>query len=74
MNCPYQIKKNKVTTPLIANIPHSSTFIPPNMIDLFSLSNDDLKSELLKMTDIYTDEIFSCITELGGISVVYTYK
>ncbi len=44
------------------------------MKDSFSLTNDDLKSELLKMTDIYTDEIFSCITELGGISVIYTYS
>ncbi len=74
MNCPYQIRKKKVTVPLIANIPHSSTFIPQEMKDLFLLSNDDLKSELLKMTDKYTDELFSCITELGGISVIYTYS
>ena len=74
MNCPYQIRKKKVTVPLIANIPHSSTFIPQEMNDSFSLSNDDLKSELLKMTDIYTAEIFSCITELGGISVIYTFS
>ena len=74
MNCPYQIIKKKVTVPLIANIPHSSTFIPLNMIDSFLLSNDELKNEMLKMTDRYTDEIFSCITELGGISVIYTYS
>ena len=74
MNCPYQIRKKKVTVPLIANIPHSSTFIPQEMKDSFSLNNDDLKSELLRMTDIYTDELFSCITELGGISVIYTYS
>ncbi len=74
MNCQYQIRKKKVTVPLIANIPHSSIFIPQEMKDLFSLNNDDLKIKLLKMIDIYTDEIFSCINELGGISVIYTYS
>ena len=58
MNCPYQIRKKKVTVPLIANIPHSSTFIPQEMNDSFSLSNDDLKSELLKMTDILLMKYF----------------
>ncbi len=74
MNVPYEIKKRNVTVPIIANIPHSSTFIPQEMKDSFSLNNNDLKIELLKMTDKYTDEIFSCITELGGISIIYTYS
>ncbi len=74
MICPYQIKKKKVTVPLIANIPHSSTFIPQEMKDSFSLNKDDLKKKVLKIPDIYTDEIFSCITELGRISVIYTYS
>ena len=26
------------------------------------------------MTDRYTDEIFSCVAELGGISVIFTYS
>ena len=74
MNCPYEIKKKKVTVPLIANIPHSSTFIPQEMKGSFLLNNDDLQKELLRMTDRYTDEIFSCVAELGGISVIYTYS
>ena len=74
MNFPYEIKKYNVTVPIIANIPHSSTFIPPEIRSSFLLDNYDLQKELLKMTDLYTDELFSCITELGGISVVYTYS
>jgi len=74
MNCPYEIKKKKVTIPLIANIPHSSIFIPPEIRSSFLLNNDDLQKELLRMTDRYTDEIFSCVSELGGISVIYTYS
>ena len=74
MNCPYEIKKNNVTVPIIANIPHSSIFIPQELNGSFLLNNDDLQKELLRMTDFYTDEIFSCVTELGGISVIYTYS
>ncbi len=74
MNCPYEIRKNNVTVPLIANIPHSSIFIPPEIRSSFVLNNDDLQKELLRMTDKYTDEIFSCVTELGGVSVIYTYS
>ena len=74
MNCPYEIKKNNVTVPIIANIPHSSIFIPQEMKGSFLLNNYDLQNELLKMTDKYTDEIFSCVAELGGISFLYTYS
>ncbi len=74
MKCPYEIKRNNVTTPIIANIPHSSTFIPPEIRNSLLLNNDNLQEELLKMTDRYTDEIFSCVAELGGISVIYTYS
>ena len=74
MNCPYEIRKNNVTVPIIANIPHSSIFIPPELRSSFLLNNDHLQRELLKMTDRYTDEIFSCVTELGGISFIYPYS
>ena len=74
MNCPYGIRKNNVTLPIIAQISHSSTFIPPEIRSSFVFNNDDLQKELLKITDRYTDEIFSCGTELGGISVIYTYS
>lgn len=74
MNNPFEIKNDKVVVPLLVHIPHSSAYIPPEMKINYLLSNNDLQSELLKMTDRYTDEIFSCVAELGGISVVYNYS
>ncbi|MBY8985455.1 MAG: N-formylglutamate amidohydrolase [Candidatus Lokiarchaeota archaeon] len=70
----FEIKKHRVSIPLLVHIPHSSTYIPPEMKAKFLLSDNDLQNELLRMTDLYTDEIFSCVAELGGISVMYNYS
>ena len=43
---------------MIFHIPHNSTFIPPNIRDQFVLSDQDLKKELLLMTDHMTSELF----------------
>ena len=69
MKIPFEIKNNKVVVPLLVHIPHSSTYIFFKMKNKFLLSNDDLQNEMLKMIDRYADEIFSCIADLGGISV-----
>ncbi|KKN22061.1 hypothetical protein LCGC14_0918970 [marine sediment metagenome] len=74
MNNPFEIKKNKVIVPLLVNIPHSSTYIPLEVKDRFLINNTDLQEELLRITDRYTEEIFSCVAELGGISVKYNYS
>ncbi len=71
---PYKIKRSKVDVPLLVHIPHSSTCIPPEIKSVILLKDSDLREELLRMTDRYTDELFSCVAELGGISGGYNYS
>jgi len=68
------IKKETLRIPLIANIPHSSVHIPSLFRQSILLSHNDLKQELLLMTDRYTDELFYCVHELGGVSILYNYS
>lgn len=63
-------RKNKMI-PLVANIPHSSTFIPKKIRKKFTLNSKDLMKELHKMTDHYTDELFSATSVVGGVCVIY---
>ena len=71
MREPVTILKRSVSIPLIANIPHSSTFIPESVRDTLVLDDQELQAELLRMTDWYVDELFSCVAELGGVTVIY---
>jgi N-formylglutamate amidohydrolase len=68
---PYVFKKGSVRVPIIANIPHSSLYIPPGIRKTLLLNDRQLKQELLVMTDRYVDELFSCVHELGGSSIKY---
>lgn len=56
---------------MIANLPHSSTHIPTSIRKSFVLDDNELEVELLKMTDWYVDQLFSCLNDIGGISVIY---
>ena len=58
--------KEKPSVPLIVHIPHSSIFIPESERLTFCLSDQELKEELLLMTDRFTDDLFSKAVELGG--------
>ena len=69
----FSILRESITIPLVANIPHSSTYIPPSIKQSFVLNNEDLEKELLKLTDRYVDELFSCVHEMGGVSVFPSY-
>lgn len=44
---------------ILVHIPHSKTKIPVEFMGLFSISDQDIKNELIKMTDLYTDELFA---------------
>jgi N-formylglutamate amidohydrolase len=67
----YSIIKNNVSIPLLAHIPHSSTYIPPDLRSSFLLNDHQLKKELLLLTDWYVDELFTEVHKSGGISVIY---
>eukprot|EP00300_Choanocystis_sp_HF-7_P040242 c6702_g1_i1.p1 GENE.c6702_g1_i1~~c6702_g1_i1.p1 ORF type:complete len:264 (+),score=24.51 c6702_g1_i1:70-861(+) len=44
---------------VILHIPHASVLVPADCRSEFSLSDDELASELLRLTDWYTDELYS---------------
>jgi N-formylglutamate deformylase len=44
---------------MIVNIPHSSKEIPAGARKQFLLSDTDLTTEMIRLTDSYTDELFS---------------
>ena len=67
----YTVLKNTVAFPIIANIPHSSTFIPPKIRNGFLIGHKEFERELLLLTDRYVDELFSAILKGGGILVKY---
>ena len=47
---------------MILHIPHSRKAIPDEFLKYFLLSPADLKRELLKMTDHFTDELFQTLS------------
>jgi N-formylglutamate deformylase len=59
-----QGKRSRI--PLIVHIPHSSVFIPEDERLTFFHSELELNDELLRMTDRYTDDLFSDAVKLGG--------
>jgi N-formylglutamate amidohydrolase len=67
----YTILKNDVRIPIVANIPHSSTFIPTDIRKSFLISDEEVERELLLLTDRYVDELFSSVHESGGTTVRY---
>jgi len=55
---------------LVLHIPHSSHFIPPDARRAILLDDADLQSELRRMTDAYTDELFP-VTSVEAGRVVF---
>jgi N-formylglutamate amidohydrolase len=68
------ISKGKPAIPVIAHIPHGSTFIPLDVRHSLLLSDEDLKKELILMTDSYTPELFAGIVASGGLALVNNFS
>jgi N-formylglutamate amidohydrolase len=45
--------------PVVVHLPHASTQIPPNVRPRIRLREEELDSELLRMTDLHTDDLFA---------------
>lgn len=56
--------------PLVVHVPHSSQEIPEEFLPQYRLSSEALAGELLAMTDLFTDELFSSALDLGGTMFV----
>lgn len=54
-------------TPIIIHFPHSGTLIPSNEWQYFT--TDNLKDEIIKLTDHYCDDLFSCMHEMISFPV-----
>jgi N-formylglutamate deformylase len=44
---------------IVLNIPHTSIIVPPEVRQTILLSDNELQQELLRMTDAFTDELFT---------------
>jgi len=72
---PFSIISNgKSTIPMIAHVPHGSTFIPQDVRHSLLLSDAGLKKELILMTDSYTPELFAGIAASGSLAFVNNYS
>jgi N-formylglutamate amidohydrolase len=58
-------------SPVVLHIPHSSKAIPVEYKSDFLISEDQIEFELLRMTDHYTDELFS---DVPGVSVIFPHS
>ncbi len=63
--------KGSFTIPLLAAIPHTSTYIPADIRPRLFLDDRALVREILTMTDSYVDELMERISELGGVAVTF---
>ena len=48
-----------LSQPVIIHVPHASSVIPDDVRATFCLTDDELHTELIRMTDWYTDELFA---------------
>lgn len=57
---------SSMTTPIVIHVPHASQLIPDSVMAFFLPSPEALRDEILRMTDWFTDELFSAPPELAA--------
>jgi N-formylglutamate deformylase len=55
-----------MATPIVIHIPHASVVIPDDVAGAFLISPAEARAEILRMTDWFTDELFSAPPELAA--------
>ena len=65
------IVNSSPTIPVVAHIPHSSSFIPEHVLSQFMISEDELHEENRKLVDWFCDDLYSPVAELGGTLLRY---
>ena len=65
------IVNSSPTIPVVAHIPHSSSFIPEHVLYQFMVSEDELDEENRKLVDWFTDDLYAPVAELGGTLMRY---
>lgn len=51
--------RHMTPSPTIIHVPHASTLVPPDVRESVLLTDEELALETLRITDLYTDELFS---------------
>jgi len=69
---PVKIVSGGGTSPIIAHVPHSSSHITEGARPQFLLSDEELRREVIRLTDWHTDRLFSWVTKLGGSMFINT--
>ncbi|MBN8550977.1 MAG: N-formylglutamate amidohydrolase [Deltaproteobacteria bacterium] len=71
MSTYYSVSNSYPSIPVVANIPHSSTCVPDFARKGISASEDLFRLEMLRLTDWYTDELYSSVARFGGCAVTF---
>ena len=51
--------------PVVAHIPHDSTLIPRSVREEIVVDDDELRNELIRLTDWHTDDLFAALADRG---------
>lgn len=57
--------------PVVASVPHSSSFIPSHVREQFVISDEELREENRKLVDWFCDDLYSPVVDLGGCLLAF---